>query len=665
MSLCAGLSFSDSASAQTGPPPPQVVHAFGDFGNQIGRAGFVKSTNPVVDEIFLSGSVLRHFWQAVRFDPNTGSYLQTYVSPLFGVSIYHLEVGDVLANPGDEIIVVFSTGLIHIHDQRNKEQLAEFDTGVRSLTGFGAADFDNDGLLEFAMLGDGGLHLLETDGSLLSVHPSLEGDDLVIGQMDQDSGLEIAVCDGNVVDFDTDTIQCTWPPEFGYEMVLSDFDADGMEEIIYAELGRLVFAFDVDTCLPKWSMVTDDLDAIAIGDTDGDGIEELLLGESGSGDLLAHDPTTKALLWQIDNPSDGFYSINLFDADGDGAQEILWGAGSVSFYPNRMFVVDSATHTFEWESNDLEGPFLGPLLGDVDGDGIAEVVTASTESEGDRGGAVVVLDQDNFNPIISISSNYDFLENISLYDLDGDGDMEILTVGDNHIEAYDVTAGGNITRILDYTDSIARPEFTCAKAGDIDGDGALEIVAASDDPSMVYVFDYLTMTEEYSSAVTSGPWGVIEQLELEDVDADGQIEIVVRFRGADCVILGPDTTEERRLPGEYLSMEVTKRGVGRPMRIYLGDELGAIHVFFWDGFFYVDLGFRDFPALGILGFHVLDPTRILVSTEQTLRAYHVNTGALLWEGGEYGNEFGRRFVVLDNGDIATAGQYGLYSFGVR
>src|SRR4029453_10823129 len=102
---------------------------------------------------------------------------------------------------------------------------------------------------------------------------------------------------------------------------------------------------------------------------------------------------TKALKWQIANPEHGVTAIAVGDATGDGRLEVLWGAGATSSGPDYLYAADPSTQAILWQNADLVGPFIGPEVGDVDGDGEPEILFAASQSNAAyASGRILVLD---------------------------------------------------------------------------------------------------------------------------------------------------------------------------------------------------------------------------------------------------------------------------------
>jgi len=125
--------------------------------------------------------------------------------------------------------------------------------------------------------------------------------------------------------------------------------------------------------------------AIDIADADGDGTDELIVGDAQWGNVHAYDMLTQQPLWSINNPEHGTTNVTVSDVDGDGRAEVLWSAGATSSGDDRLYVGDAVAQQIEWQKEQLDGPFVGPVVGDVDGDGTEEFVAVSWSSDAGYG----------------------------------------------------------------------------------------------------------------------------------------------------------------------------------------------------------------------------------------------------------------------------------------
>lgn len=654
-----------------------MVRAFSSFGVGIGQNGFVPSTETGLSEIYLDGYIGQSFWHALEYDSGASTYVQTYVSELLPSNLRAIAVADVHPARGDEIFILMDNGNVRLHRQTNKELIHEFATGVNQIYAFDHYDWDGDGREEFAILGASRLHLFESDGTPLDTYTGFSGSDLIIGQMDGDAGAEIAVTNGKVLDIDSGLVQCTWNAGFGFELGLSDFDNDGMEELVFSEAWNFAWAFDVDTCLPKWSLSVFNVGAIGIGDSNGDGVEELILGEAQWGDIISYDLTTRAENWRIDNPEHGTTSVALIDADNDGEVEVLWGAGHSSSGEDIMYVGNISTQSIEWESQDLGGPFHGPVLGDVDGDGVNEVVTVSFESDSGYGaGKIIVLEQDNLTATISQETmrglGWVGVRDLKLYDVDNDGDDEILLAGcttyDGLIEIYDYAADGTFTMIWDNNVLPWSSTFYSVAAGDIDNDGTLEIIGGSGAATtgsagnFVYVYDFETGDEEWHSLQMGSFWDEVSELQVGDFDGDGQTEIAGMVEGGSVYIYAADSTLEAILSDDCTFMRSGPAVGSHGQPLMLSKSNGEMDAYIWhDGSYRLNRSL-DLAPMNLEGFTFYNRERLFTGAAGIMSVHALPTGRILWQSRDFGSSFGAETVFLENGCFVSAGRNGVYAF---
>ncbi len=225
LSLVVAILFGAPAAGQNPSAPElQTVGAITDLGEHIGAAGIVASTDPTLNEIYLDGRrnlfngiwQWHWFWTALSFAPGTGTYLQTFASQSYPAKIQHLSVADFLPRPGDEILVALENGDVFVYDQKTKLEVAKLETGISSVTAFTHHDLTGSPLQEIALIGDTGLSIYSLELGLLHTFASESGVDMVIGQMDQDPGLELAMTSGRILDLATGTIQTHYTAGFGF-----------------------------------------------------------------------------------------------------------------------------------------------------------------------------------------------------------------------------------------------------------------------------------------------------------------------------------------------------------------------------------------------------------------------------------------------------------------
>jgi hypothetical protein len=228
----------------------------------------------------------------------------------------------------------------------------------------------------------------------------------------------------------------------------ADLDADGTEEIVY---GRAVYEHDGSVRAGFTDLPTIGDSHPVVLDLDGDGQLEIIsastlsvagtqqaLGLPNFGapivDARRHDGT---VIWShsVDDGSWGSFnhgaisSLSADDVDADGQDELVF---TMNFTSNsgwnmptyQLFVLDAATGVVEHNAN-LAGKGVGGVsLADLDGDGDLELVTVSSAG-------VLVMHHDGtpYGGAWPVASASNHTAHAVLADVDQDGDWEIV-VGD-------------------------------------------------------------------------------------------------------------------------------------------------------------------------------------------------------------------------------------------
>ncbi len=210
------------------------------------------------------------------------------------------------------------------------------------------------------------------------------------------------------------------------------------------------------------------------------------------------------------------------DLDGDGDDEIL------------MSSTDSRIYAWHHDGTTVTGfpvvtsgwPQYPPSVADLDGDGDLEIVQ-TTRGISSGGLLYVVSHTGSVLPGFPKSLNGNNVEFCgTLYDLDGDGDKEIIVgeraypIGYLHVVEYDGSEwSGNWPFALDHV-----PTMTAA-VGDVDGDGSPEIFYCS------YTSMYLLRTDGtvmpgWPKQISGGNFSY-QSAAMADGDGDGDLEIFV------------------------------------------------------------------------------------------------------------------------------------------
>jgi hypothetical protein len=653
------------------------VWSYARLGAGIGLSNIAIAQNGSAKEIYVAADN-NAYWVALAFNPVSQEYDQTFVSPAYSVMysdprISRIDVGNVVGDGSAEIVVAVENGRVDLYDQATKTQLPSVTTGATSLTGLALADVDGDGAKELVVCNASNLYVYSGNGSLEWSLPNVGGSDLVVAQMDNDPALEIAVTNGMVVDCGTDAVQWTWPNGFGYDVEAADIDGDSRSELLSAgTTNYYVFAYDVERQLPKWSFSAFlDIGGITLADMDGDSVPEILVGEQQWGEILVYDAATQHQEGELQNPEHGITNVAVDDVDGDGDLDVLWGSGWSSTGEDHLYVADWNSRQILWQNVDLVGPFVGPQIGDLDGDGRQELVVVSSQSNAGYDGARILVFDARTRSLLATSqgivnnSTWLGVADLRLRDVDGDGRKEILIATsqtyDGVIEIYDFDGASRTFTLIWTTFPQISGRFESVDAGDVDNDGQMEIVGGG--AGSVYVFGFATGIEEWHSLFLGSY--TIPGLELADADGDGVLEIAAMAENGDTYVFdGPSKKLEAVLFGPFTALTLGPSSGGLPTFVVgtaAGELVTFAHTATPNPYPYVEVSRQTVTAAAVEGVTYDARGRAWVGSGG--RVTLVDSGVAVWSSDVYGMSFGQRVAFLPGSRIFFAsGVNGLTAF---
>eukprot|EP00929_Paragymnodinium_shiwhaense_P036218 TRINITY_DN19440_c0_g1_i2.p1 TRINITY_DN19440_c0_g1~~TRINITY_DN19440_c0_g1_i2.p1 ORF type:complete len:1136 (+),score=120.67 TRINITY_DN19440_c0_g1_i2:82-3489(+) len=165
--------------------------------------------------------------------------------------------------------------------------------------------------------------------------------------------------------------------------------------------------------------------------------------------------------------------------------------------------------------------------GDIDQDGLVDVVVASYydhtvgwfRNTGSKSGGL-------FGPLNIITRSAIAAQGVSVADLDGDGDLDVLSAssGDNTVAWYENLGGGKFCEVKNIVDANSKGVRTVI-AADLNEDGHLDLaVASKDDGSITWYKN--DGKQSFEKIVIDSTAKGAYSLVAEDVDKDGHIDLV-------------------------------------------------------------------------------------------------------------------------------------------
>lgn len=273
------------------------------------------------------------------------------------------------------------------------------------------------------------------------------------------------------------------------------------------------------------------LDGVVLGDVDGNGSLDVVVanyGANGVGVLFGQAAGGFAAISPLypTGPNSVPSGIALGDVNGDGRLDVV--TANKSTYSAGV-LLGQAAGSFATVSTYSAGPNTSPLavaLGDVNGDGRLDIVTANYFA--DAIGVLLGQASGGFAAVSAYPTGTGSRPcSVALGDVNGDGRLDIVTANTDGNAAGVLLgqAGGTFAAIATYATGAGSAPADVA-LGDVNGDGRLDIVTVNT----------RTSTAGVLLAQTGGGFGLVstystngstpQGLALGDVTGDGRLDIV-------------------------------------------------------------------------------------------------------------------------------------------
>ena len=449
-----------------------------------------------------------------------------------------------------------------------------FPGGTAATMSVAMGDVDGDGRLDVLVGNHGGaneLLLQQSDGSFAALASALGGnaantDVVVLGDVDGDGRLDVLVGNGAYVSASAN------------ELLLQQND-DSFVAVAGFPVGMVDIGY-----MP--------VSVVALGDVDGDGRLDVLVGNSVGNHCSGGEGVANELLLQQSDSSfvaaAGFpggsactQAVALGDVNGDGMLDVVIGNHGNSG-PNELLLQQSdgsfvAAAGFPGGSANTRAI----ALGDVNGDGRLDVLV------GNHGSANELLLQQSDGSFVAAGlgdSSYSYTSSVALGDVDGDGRLDVL-VGNGDYYNYAVHGlGWHNELLLQQTDGsfVTLAGFDqsgtyttqSVALGDVNGDERLDILVGNGvDASLttMHANELLLQQSDGSFVAFAGfPGGsaVTMSVALGDVNGDGRLDVLVGNYGSASELLLQQSN------GSFVAAADYFPGDRRAQSVALGDVDG-------------------------------------------------------------------------------------------
>jgi outer membrane protein assembly factor BamB len=310
---------------------------------------------------------------------------------------------------------------------------------------------------------------------------------------------------------------------------LGDIDKDNKIDIVAVSFTGKIAALS-NSGAKKWEFDTKKSSTFSspmLTDIDGDGNIGIIVHTGRLFVLKGTDGTEK-----YNNVFIGFDTTStpaIGDIDNDGIKEIVFGSG----YYLYAYSITSGKLNKDWQFKTTKsgGYCASPLMGDIDKDGVIEVVYP-VKNDGIYSVEGTTGTKEWYTPFGQGSAG--LTSSPALGDVDSDGNIEVVCGGtcDKKIYSFDGKTGN-----VEWTYTCGNIIESSCTIADVDGDGVMEVLCGAHD-AYLHCLNGKTGALEWKFYSPGSDQKVVSSPSIADCTGDGYVEIVFGSNGGKLFVLG-------------------------------------------------------------------------------------------------------------------------------